>query len=184
MPQAPEPEPVDPQAAEPQVLDREAARVLLVDGADRLLLFQGCDPADPAAGTWWFTPGGGSDPGETPEQTAHRELWEETGLRVPAMAGPVAERTTEFGFDGLLYRQHEQYFVVRLQETDVVVAPAAHTELEVRAVLGWRWWTRDELATTGDQLHPDWLGTWLERAVTEVLTNCYQREASPVRDGS
>ena len=171
-----------PGPTPPEVLDREAARVLLVDGADRLLLFHGCDPADASAGSWWFTPGGGSDPGETPEQTAHRELWEETGLRVPSMTGPVAERTTEFGFDGLRYRQHEQFFVVRLPGTDVVVAPAAHTELEVRAVLGWRWWTREELATTREQVHPVWLGEWLERSVTEVLTNRYPDEASPVGD--
>ena len=69
-------------AAEPgrTPLDREAARVLLLDGSDRLLLFRGCDPADRDRGQWWFTPGGGLDPGETYEQGARREVLEETGL--------------------------------------------------------------------------------------------------------
>lgn len=148
------------------VHEREAARVLLVDGAGRLLLFHGLDPADPVGGSWWFTPGGGTDPGESAEQTARRELWEETGLRPVDVVGPVAERTTEFPFDGRLYRQHEQYFVVRLEGTDVEVAPVAHTELEVRSVLGWRWWTAAELAGTDEAVHPDWLPRWLAEELT------------------
>lgn len=144
-----------------EAVAREAARVLLLDAAGRLLLFRGQDPAAPAAGSWWFTPGGGVETGETAEQAAHRELWEETGVRVPALSGPVAERTTEFGFDGLLYRQHELFFVARLPLREVVVAPAAHTELETRAVLGWRWWDAASLARTADAVHPAWLARWL-----------------------
>lgn len=149
----------------PLVVDREAARVLLLDGDSRVLLFHGCDPARPQDGTWWFTPGGGAEDGETPEQTARRELWEETGLRVGALEGPVAERTTEFDFDGVAYRQHEHYFVARLDEVDVSTRPAAHTELETRAVLGWRWWAEADLARTEDVVHPGWLGAWLSGEV-------------------
>jgi 8-oxo-dGTP pyrophosphatase MutT (NUDIX family) len=144
---------------------REAARVLLLDGSSRVLLFHGCDPARPQDGTWWFTPGGGAEGDETPEQTARRELWEETGLRVEGLEGPVAERTTEFGFDGVAYRQHEHYFVARLHDPDVVTRPAAHTELETRAVLGWRWWSDAELTGTVDVVHPGWLGAWLSSEV-------------------
>ena len=46
------------------VTDRRAARVLLVDAADRVLLFAGSDPLRPGDGSWWFTPGGGLDDGE------------------------------------------------------------------------------------------------------------------------
>ncbi|MCI6410897.1 NUDIX domain-containing protein, partial [Schaalia hyovaginalis] len=44
---------------------REAARVLLFDGAGRLLLARGHD-ADQPGRSWWFTIGGGIMPGEGP----------------------------------------------------------------------------------------------------------------------
>src|SRR5690606_42109346 len=50
--------------------------------------------------SWWFTVGGGIDPGETPHQAAVRELFEETGLRLdPAeLVGPVIVRSAVFDF--------------------------------------------------------------------------------------
>lgn len=163
------------------VHDREAARVLLVDGAGRVLLVEGLDPAHRDGGSWWFTPGGGLEGDESAEQAAHRELWEETSLRVPDLLGPVAERRSEFAFDGLLYRQHELYFAAALPDVDVPVAPVAHTELEVRSVLGWRWWSVEELRSTTDLVYPEWLAGWLARTVTEGLTNRYPDGASRVR---
>ncbi|MBC7679310.1 MAG: NUDIX domain-containing protein, partial [Pseudorhodobacter sp.] len=66
---------------DPVPVARTAARVLLLDGRDRVLLFRGGDPHLPERGTWWFTPGGGLDPGEQTVDGAVRELFEETGLR-------------------------------------------------------------------------------------------------------
>ena len=135
--------------------------MLVVDGTGRVLLLHGVDPGDPGAGSWWLTPGGGSEGAETPQETARRELWEETGLRPHQLDGPLAERTTAFHFDGVRYRQHEHFFVARLAELDVGIAPAAYTELETRAVLGWRWWSARELVATEELVHPGWLGAWL-----------------------
>ncbi|MEM8834596.1 MAG: (deoxy)nucleoside triphosphate pyrophosphohydrolase [Planctomycetota bacterium] len=38
-------------------------------------------PTDTVFGGSWELPGGKADPGETPEQTVVRELWEEVGVR-------------------------------------------------------------------------------------------------------
>ncbi len=56
---------------------RPGARVLVIDAADRVLLFASTDDD---GRSFWYPPGGGSEPGEAAEETARRELWGETGL--------------------------------------------------------------------------------------------------------
>ena len=148
-----------------EVVERRAARVLLVDAAGRVLLFHGCDPADASAGSWWFTPGGGLDPGETPAQGAARELAEETGLVVApsALGGAVHARVASFRFAGGAYRQTEDFFALRVDAHDVDTA--GFSELETRAVLGHRWWTVAELRETDDLVYPAELPDLVERAL-------------------
>lgn len=143
-------------------LERRAARVLLVDEDGRVLLQNCCDPAAREQ-TWWNTTGGGIDPGETAPQAAARELREETGLQVdPGAVGPVVHRRlTEFSFGGSDYRQSEEYFLVRTSAFDA--EPTAHSELETQAVLGMRWWSREELRGTGERVYPEELADVLDR---------------------
>ncbi len=144
-------------------LERRAARVLLVDADGRILLQQCCDPAAPAAGSWWNTTGGGIDDGETPQQAAARELVEETGLVVGAAElGPVVhQRLTRFDFGGSSYAQSEDYFLLRTAAFEA--APTAHSDLELVAVLGMRWWTLAELRSTAERVYPEELVDVLER---------------------
>lgn len=144
-------------------VDRLAARVLLLDRGGRVLLFRGCDPADPAAGQWWFTPGGGRDEGESLHDCAVRELHEETGLLVrPEDLGEVVhERVTVFPFDGVTYRQQEHYFCVRVDAHEVDTA--GFTALEVASVLDHRWWDLDDIRTTSERVYPKELVDVLER---------------------
>lgn len=65
---------------------RAAAYVVCRDETDRLLLTRLRTGGFPTDGMWTM-PGGGMDVGETPEETAIRELHEETGLT--ATMGPI-----------------------------------------------------------------------------------------------
>jgi len=71
----------------PAPLPRPSARVLLLDEADRLLLFSSRDES--AGITRWYAVGGGVRPGESHEQAALRELREETGLTGVALGPEV-----------------------------------------------------------------------------------------------
>jgi 8-oxo-dGTP pyrophosphatase MutT (NUDIX family) len=148
----------------PPTVDRRAARVLLVDAADRVLLLRGTDPADASRGSWWFTPGGGLDDGETAAQAAVREVQEEVGLLLTGDLGPVVhERTTCFSLGGTSYRQAEVFFLARVERHEVDTA--GFTPFEVQSVTGHRWWPREELAVTDEPVYPADLAEVLERAL-------------------
>ena len=137
--------------------------MLLVDDDGRILLQHCHDPSAPTGGSWWNTTGGGLDDGETSAQAAVRELREETGLQLDADAvgDVVHRRLTEFSFAGTAYRQSEDYFLVRTGWFDA--QPTASSDLELVAVLGTRWWSRDELRSTREQVYPEELLEVLDR---------------------
>lgn len=133
-------------------INREAGRVLLFNRDGQLLLVLGQDPAQPELGTWWFTPGGGLDEGESHRDGARRELFEETGIEADLTHEPVFERTVEFPFDGGLYRQHEFFYAAVSQTNEV--SPQHLTELEQRAVISTKWWDLSALVSTDEVVHP------------------------------
>jgi len=147
-------------------LVREAARVLLVDEADRVLLIEGFDPAAGELGTWWITPGGGREAGEDPEHAAIREVWEETGLVLDGVTGPLWHRTTVFPFDGDVVEQTEDFFCARTPHFEP--AGAALTDLEHRSTVRMRWWSLAEIEATEAQVFPETLADLLRDALRRL----------------
>lgn len=140
----------------PGVTRRGAARVLVLDERDRVLLLHGVDPADPAH-RYWFTPGGGLRPGENRAQTAARELYEETGLRVAAgeLRATGFRECVDITFDGAMFRQDQCYFCLHVPTYAVV--HAALTADERRSLDGHRWWPAEELRHTREAVYPEHL---------------------------
>jgi 8-oxo-dGTP pyrophosphatase MutT (NUDIX family) len=129
--------------------------VLLVDAADRLLLFR-CidDPSKPEGSYCWLTPGGGVEPGERLAETAARELAEEIGLVVDAAAlgDPVAYTSgyADLGWAATTFR--DDFFFHRVTAHDVDTSGLQ--ALERSTTTGHRWWTVPELAATTELVYP------------------------------
>lgn len=91
-------------------------RASVVCQAERqLLLVRLRDPSTGVEGL--YPPGGGIEPGESPEQTAEREAFEETGVRVRIDPRFTLERSYPFRWDGVDYDVVTHYVAASLERT-------------------------------------------------------------------
>lgn len=103
------------------VIERRVVGVLLVDARGWLLMQLRGQDAPLSPGQWSF-PGGGIEPGESPEQAAHRELFEETGLRIEgALALFWAGLRPSASGSGALADWHFYYASTTARQEDVVL---------------------------------------------------------------
>jgi 8-oxo-dGTP pyrophosphatase MutT (NUDIX family) len=144
-------------------IDRRAARVLLLDPDGRVLMLHGWDPARPEH-TYWFTVGGGLEPGETLLEAAVREAYEETGLRFEAadLVGPVRTDTVTFPFDGAWFSQEQSFFVARAPDTAVDLSRL--NDVERGCIDEARWWSAAALCATDELFYPPDLPALLREA--------------------
>lgn len=136
------------------LLWRAAARVLLLDEQDRVLLVRGHDVDNPRR-TWWFTIGGGIDPGESPRAAAVREVAEETGLRISQdeLLGPVLRRSAVFDFQREHVRQDEEFFLARVAAPERL-STAGWTAIERSFMDEARWWDLRDLEQVQVEVFP------------------------------
>lgn len=95
-------------------------------------------------GSFWATPGGSLEPGETHPQAIVRELREELGIADAALGPHLATRVKDHPVAGQPVRQAERYYLVRVRAETVTPASAAQTD----NIQEWRWWTLPEITAT------------------------------------
>jgi len=125
-----------------ELVERPTSRLVVLDEHDRILLFRATNDEIPE--TFWFTPGGGVESGETYEEAARRELWEETGLADVTLGPWIWRREGTYRH----YRFLERFFLCRTTAFEPRPAKPDPTYEQYMLEDGWyRWWTLDELAS-------------------------------------
>jgi 8-oxo-dGTP pyrophosphatase MutT (NUDIX family) len=118
-------------------------------------LFRGGDPHRPEIGTWWFTPGGGVEEGESLVEAARREVFEETGIELTDVGPQILRREVRVMFEGVEYDKIEHFFAVLVDVFDPgPVDVSGWTDVERRSVVEQRWWTVAELRATDQTFYP------------------------------
>ena len=141
---------------------RPAVRALVVDERGRVLLMRWVRDF---GSTFWITPGGGVEPGESPEEALRRELREEVGLTDPVQGRLVW--TTEFVTPEYATTRHRAWLTQR-DAGDLVRVRVADVDVPTlvdEGITDHRWWTVEELERSDELFGPPDLPTRVRRVL-------------------
>ncbi len=127
---------------------RTRAGLVLLDPAGRILLFL---HADGHGRTFWATPGGGLEEGESLEQAARREAAEELGSADVELTF-LWTGSSDFQFADREVTQTEAFFLVRGHPS--VIDPEVEETHRRERILEARWWSLAEIEACQEATFP------------------------------
>jgi ADP-ribose pyrophosphatase YjhB (NUDIX family) len=143
---------------------RPSARWLIVNPKSEVLLFRFEHRQGALAGvSFWATPGGEVENGETFDEAARRELLEETGIRAPEALVEAGRRVTTMVMpDGETVWAEERYFIANVSSH--AISDAKWSEDERDVIAKWQWWSAADLAMTSETVYPENIAEMLPKA--------------------
>ncbi|USP40422.1 NUDIX domain-containing protein [Acinetobacter sp. XS-4] len=148
---------------------RKSSRLLVLNENYQILLFQFTHTNDALAGQlYWATVGGGLEEGETFEQAACRELYEELGVVRQNVDTHVATRNFEMMLPSAeVVISNERLFIVFIKKEEVNTSN--WSEHEKLVISKSRWWTFDELSQTNETVYPNNIPNILADSLPEIF---------------
>jgi 8-oxo-dGTP pyrophosphatase MutT (NUDIX family) len=131
---------------------RPASRIICLDAKDNVLLLHWRDPFD--GRSLWEPPGGGIEPGETPFDTARRELVEETGLDSAAVLERSVTVDRDVLFNGKRFVGPEHFFLARYDTVEPGLDRAGLLADEQVNLLAYAWVAWSEFGSLAGLLQP------------------------------
>jgi 8-oxo-dGTP pyrophosphatase MutT (NUDIX family) len=143
------------------LVKRQAVRAILLTPEQEVLLMRIRPPE--GGDSFWITPGGGLECGETTEAGLRRELSEELGLEHFVMGPLVWRRQHTFNWAERRILQREQFHVVHVDRFE----PRMSDISEATIVDRFHWWPASELAQADERLTPLSLAEIVKRYLEE-----------------
>lgn len=132
---------------------RRVSRIVVVDEDERILLFYTSTPKLVSPRIRWITPGGGVEDHESHHEGALRELYEETGICVESLIGPVhTMRSSAILASGSEQTSYTEFFV--LHTSNFEVSRENWLDYEHDEIKDVGWFTRHEIESGGMAFAP------------------------------
>ncbi|NRA88112.1 MAG: NUDIX domain-containing protein [Rhizobiales bacterium] len=159
---------------------RKAVRLILLNENNEILLskYEGVNiykPGQKPLDAFWETVGGGMDEGETHEQTAMRECYEEAGLTQDdiEIGQMVWQGHSEIVYKNEHIKSHHTFMIARTKrkiDAKSIVSTGL-TEDEAGYLKGFKWWSMEELQETQEHIIPPILKSELPKILNGNLPN-------------